>query len=165
MGWTDERVEQSKVLWTEGLSASQIALVLGGVSRNAVLSKLHRIGFAGTVPHASKPARSQKYASPPPELPKPEPAPPAPAIEAPKQDCSVTIFEAGFLNCRWPLWSLEDHADTRRYCGAMKEQDSPYCRAHEAKAFTKGVSRRDISARSKAQNIERATGLKRTFGG
>ena len=43
MGWTDERVEMLKQLWTEGLSASQIADRLGGVSRNAVIGKVHRL--------------------------------------------------------------------------------------------------------------------------
>ena len=43
MGWTDERVELLKQLWTEGHSASQIADRLGGVSRNAVIGKVHRL--------------------------------------------------------------------------------------------------------------------------
>src|ERR1700689_3208048 len=50
MSWTDERVEQLKSLWTEGLSASQIARTLGGVTRNAVIGKVHRLGLAGRAP-------------------------------------------------------------------------------------------------------------------
>ncbi|MCB1513625.1 MAG: GcrA cell cycle regulator, partial [Hyphomicrobiaceae bacterium] len=42
MAWTDERVELLKKLWSEGLSASQIASRIGGVSRNAVIGKVHR---------------------------------------------------------------------------------------------------------------------------
>ena len=45
MNWTDERVEKLKRLWSEGLSASQIAAQLGGVSRNAVIGKAHRLGL------------------------------------------------------------------------------------------------------------------------
>ena len=45
MNWTDERVELLKKLWSEGLSASQIATQLGGVSRNAVIGKAHRLGL------------------------------------------------------------------------------------------------------------------------
>ena len=46
--WTDDRVEQLKKLWAEGLSASQIAARLGaGVTRNAVIGKVHRLGLAG----------------------------------------------------------------------------------------------------------------------
>jgi len=42
MSWTDERVEVLKKLWSDGLSASQIAKQLGGVTRNAVIGKVHR---------------------------------------------------------------------------------------------------------------------------
>ena len=47
MSWTDERVEQLKKLWAEGLSASQIAGRIGGVTRNAVIGKVHRLGLSG----------------------------------------------------------------------------------------------------------------------
>ncbi|NTJ41283.1 GcrA cell cycle regulator [Agrobacterium larrymoorei] len=47
MNWTDERVEKLKRLWAEGLSASQIAAQLGGVSRNAVIGKVHRLNLPG----------------------------------------------------------------------------------------------------------------------
>ncbi|WP_375612825.1 MULTISPECIES: GcrA family cell cycle regulator [unclassified Bartonella] len=47
MGWTCERVELLKKLWSEGLSASQIAAQLGGVSRNAVIGKVHRLKLPG----------------------------------------------------------------------------------------------------------------------
>jgi GcrA cell cycle regulator len=45
--WNDERVEQLKKLWAEGRSASQIAAEIGGVSRNAVIGKVHRLGLSG----------------------------------------------------------------------------------------------------------------------
>src|SRR6202158_4113946 len=47
MSWTDERVETLKKLWADGLSASQIAAVLGGITRNAVIGKVHRLGLSG----------------------------------------------------------------------------------------------------------------------
>ena len=47
MAWTDERVEMLKKLWADGLSASQIAKQLGGVTRNAVIGKVHRLGLSG----------------------------------------------------------------------------------------------------------------------
>ncbi|MCU0907420.1 MAG: GcrA cell cycle regulator [Rhodobacteraceae bacterium] len=46
MSWTDERVETLKRMWTEGQSASQIAKELGGVTRNAVIGKVHRLGLS-----------------------------------------------------------------------------------------------------------------------
>jgi len=45
MSWTDERIERLKALWTKGMTASHIADELGGVSRNAVIGKAHRLGL------------------------------------------------------------------------------------------------------------------------
>src|ERR1700679_124450 len=56
MNWSDDRVEQLKSLWTEGLSASQIARALGGVTRNAVIGKVHRLGLAGR----ASPSRAER---------------------------------------------------------------------------------------------------------
>ena len=63
MSWTDERVEGLKKMWAEGKSASQIAKDLGGVTRNAVIGKVHRLGLsnrAGASASApeKKPARA-----------------------------------------------------------------------------------------------------------
>jgi GcrA cell cycle regulator len=49
MSWTDERVELLKRMWGEGQSASQIAKELGGVTRNAVIGKVHRLGLSNRV--------------------------------------------------------------------------------------------------------------------
>jgi GcrA cell cycle regulator len=46
MNWTDERVEQLCMLWGQGLSASKIAALMGGVTRNAVIGKVHRLKLA-----------------------------------------------------------------------------------------------------------------------
>lgn len=60
MGWTEERVELLKKLWLEGLSASQIAGVLGeGVTRNAVIGKVHRLKLSGRAKPASSTPRAR----------------------------------------------------------------------------------------------------------
>jgi len=72
MGWTEERVELLKKLWMEGLSASQIAAVLGdGVTRNAVIGKVHRLKLSGRAKPVSSaprvrsaPRPSRRVASP-----------------------------------------------------------------------------------------------------
>ena len=46
MSWTEEKVEKLKELWGKGSTASQIAMVLGGVSRNAVIGKAHRLNLS-----------------------------------------------------------------------------------------------------------------------
>ncbi len=56
MSWTDERVELLKKLWADGLSASQIAAELGGITRNAVIGKVHRLGLSGRAKSASSAA-------------------------------------------------------------------------------------------------------------
>ncbi|MDF7775087.1 GcrA family cell cycle regulator, partial [Sphingomonas sp. AOB5] len=45
MSWTDERIDTLKKMWNSGLTATQIAEELGGVSRNAVIGKAHRLGL------------------------------------------------------------------------------------------------------------------------
>ena len=77
MSWTDERVETLRTMWSEGKSASQIAKELGGITRNAVIGKVHRLGcptgWAGrTVPRTS-PARSTRWRGH--RAPEPAPAP------------------------------------------------------------------------------------------
>jgi GcrA cell cycle regulator len=62
MSWTDERVELLKKLWSDGLSASRIAAVLGGITRNAVIGKVHRLGLSGRAKSASAAASHQRKA-------------------------------------------------------------------------------------------------------
>jgi GcrA cell cycle regulator len=60
MNWTDERVELLTKLWAEGLSASQIARQLGGVTRNAVIGKVHRLKLSGRAKTTASPNRAKK---------------------------------------------------------------------------------------------------------
>jgi len=70
MGWTDERVELLKKLWMEGLSASQIAAMLGeGVTRNAVIGKVHRLKLSGRAKPASSTPRVRSTPRPAPRRP------------------------------------------------------------------------------------------------
>lgn len=81
MSWTDERVEILKRMWGEGQSASTIAKELGGVTRNAVIGKVHRLGLsnrAGTTAAKAAPADPKPKAE---AKPKVEPAKPKPAPE------------------------------------------------------------------------------------
>ncbi|NWK95520.1 GcrA cell cycle regulator [Sphingobium lactosutens] len=127
MSWTDERIDQLKAMWERGLTASQIADELGGVSRNAVIGKAHRLGLqsrpspvkANEAP--KKPAPPRKPApeadtpraaapiAPPPAPPRPA-APVAPAAPAapvaaasadapppPPQPRIVSVGPGGFL--------------------------------------------------------------------
>ena len=57
MSWTDERIDRLTKMWEGGATASQIADELGGVSRNAVIGKVHRLGLSGRAA-PSQPART-----------------------------------------------------------------------------------------------------------
>ena len=50
MSWTDEKVNKLKDLWGKGQTASQIAEIIGGVTRNAVIGKAHRLNLSGKIP-------------------------------------------------------------------------------------------------------------------
>ena len=67
MSWTDERVETLKKMWAEGQSASQIAKELGGVTRNAVIGKVHRLGLSNRTT-AEEEAAPEVAAAPAPEV-------------------------------------------------------------------------------------------------
>ena len=83
MSWTDERVETLKKMWSEGQSASQIAKELGGVTRNAVIGKVHRLGLSNRA--GSAPAAKAEPAATKPED-KPKPAAKQAAAPAPKPE-------------------------------------------------------------------------------
>ena len=74
MSWTDERVELLKKMWGEGQSASQIAKELGGVTRNAVIGKVHRLGLSNRATSGSKSDSATKADVKPKAAPKPKAA-------------------------------------------------------------------------------------------
>jgi len=90
MSWTDERVETLKKMWAEGQSASQIAKELGGVTRNAVIGKVHRLGLSNRVGGGASEEEPEVAVAPAPAAtaapPRAEPAAPKPAVvaEAPR---------------------------------------------------------------------------------
>ena len=88
MSWTEERIDRLKAMWTKGATASQIAEELGGVSRNAVIGKAHRLGLesrpspvkAGE--EKAKKAPAKAGAAPAPKAAKAAAPKPAPAAES-----------------------------------------------------------------------------------
>jgi len=134
MSWTDDRIEQLKSLWTEGLSASHIAKVMGGISRNAVIGKVHRLGLAGRV-GAPRGERIRL------------PSAPRAAMRAHVQQPSVveeepivlddgsfaTVLTINDRMCRWPIGDPSEHEF--HFCGRKPKPGSPYCEAHARKAY------------------------------
>ncbi len=168
MSWSDERVELLKKLWSEGLSASQIAGRLGGVTRNAVIGKVHRLGLAGRATtsriktHRARPRmaqqpsaaaaakRTQKPASRfaaigNPALralyqPEAEPFIPAQEeLDIPLKE-RKSIQTLGECHCRWPIGDPQ-HAEFH-FCGKDKVPGLPYCEFHARRAFQPPQTRR-----------------------
>ncbi|MEP2783435.1 MAG: GcrA family cell cycle regulator [Pseudoruegeria sp.] len=103
MSWTDERVEVLKKMWNEGQSASQIAKELGGVTRNAVIGKVHRLGLSNrTGGGGSKAASKEKpaAAAKPAPKPKPTPKPAAPRAEKPATTAAPAATEKAIVPIR-----------------------------------------------------------------
>ena len=160
MAWTDERVELLKKLWADGLSASQIAGRLGGVTRNAVIGKVHRLGLSGR-------ATSSRSSSPRPRRQHVPRANRAPSLLygtrgntalkpqydtdldlelAPLEELIIPIHERASIMtlkesmCRWPIGDPgepEFHFCGRKKCGTL-----PYCEHHARMAYQPVQARR-----------------------
>jgi GcrA cell cycle regulator len=98
MSWTDERIERLKAMWTEGSTASQIADELGGVSRNAVIGKAHRLGLESrpspVKPGEEKEKKPKTAAAPRPRADRPVSSKPVPAASASQSIPSVAPADA-----------------------------------------------------------------------
>ena len=145
MGWTDERVETLKKLWLDGLSASQIAKQLGGVTRNAVIGKVHRLGLSGRAtpsqpqrpifkaPRAPRPAVAAAAPAPrrpiEPVMPSAQPAP----AYYPEEPGSATVLTLGAHMCKWPIG--DPSSDSFTFCGRRSDREGPYCMDHARVAY------------------------------
>ena len=102
MSWTEERIERLKAMWTKGSTARQIADELGGVSRNAVIGKAHRLGLESR-PSPVKPGEEKEKkvaakaapAAKPAKAPAQRPAPVAAAAREPAADATRPAAPAG----------------------------------------------------------------------
>jgi GcrA cell cycle regulator len=182
MSWTDERVELLRQLWLDGKSASQISAELGlGITRNAVIGKVHRLGLSGR-------AKSTAPATPRVRQ-RPASTPRAPmanrpsgggghavrgntalafsidtAIEARPQyhedvvvpmSLRVTIVELKEAMCRWPLG--DPTTPEFRYCGIQSTGAAPYCVHHGRMAYQPVQDRRRERERERRAMASRPT--------
>src|SRR6478609_10621078 len=168
MGWTDERVELLKKLWQDGLSASQIAKQLGGVTRNAVIGKVHRLGLSGRAA-PSKPARPA-FKAPRPARPAAAPSAPrriaepvsaqTPSIQPPSPPVryveeapgSATVLTLGAHMCKWPIG--DPSSDSFTFCG-RRQDDGPYCMEHARVAYQPVQAKKRSGANELARSLRR----------
>ena len=158
MAWTDERVARLTKLWADGLSASQVAADLGGVTRNAVIGKVHRLGLSGRVKQPSKsggrPKRtarangqarvnraSQKTSRANSATQQISTAPVVEDVVAPKPK-RLKLIQLTDSTCKWP------HGDPQEadfcFCGHSIKVDTPYCEYHCNLAYQPVSDRRRV---------------------
>lgn len=166
-GWTAERNAKCVKLWNDGLSAAEIAVRLGGgLSRSAVLGKLHRLGLSGrgsrlTAAVRSKAAkraratqagkRAAQNVSKPKVEPKTSPmkavwAKEPPKEKAPNEDVfamrpdAKRLVDLNFEDCRWPFAKFDEVAT--HFCGHRREPGLAYCAEHSVIAHAPPQPRR-----------------------
>jgi GcrA cell cycle regulator len=158
MSWTDERVELLKKLWADGLSASQIAAELGGITRNAVIGKVHRLGLSGRAKSTSSTSpRPRKARSPSHMLRIGRPSIRGNTALAHAYDIETeaepelidniipigqrrTLLELNEQTCRWPVG---DPGSTEFFfCGGNTVTGLPYCAYHSRVAYQPAGDRR-----------------------
>lgn len=173
MRWTDERKEILKKLWAEGLSASMIASRLGGVTRNSVISKVHRLGLSGRTTTkrlaqsrggkmGAKRVRAQQRAAAAAAKPQsalqrafaagPEPFEPRPALEVPMSQRKV-LDDLNPGDCRFPYG---DGPFT--FCVRPKVDGLSYCADHAQICFQPpAISRRPSASPARSLRIVAGT--------
>ena len=134
MSWTEQEVETAKSMWNAGESASAIAAVLKGKSRNAVIGKLNRLGDLGGVQARAKPKAPRRAVAPKPAPKRPvvkrdpvrddELVPPAPSMQG-----KVTLGTVGHHQCRFPMGDPRLGQDMPM-CGQRTDEGRSYCEAH-----------------------------------
>ena len=168
--WTPERVKRLTELWNAGVTAGQIKKLLGGVTRNAVVGKVHRLGLnrrpspiSGAKQEEHRlvraPVRSVKAAPPPPVVPQPVSAVPDGTFTGPLMD-----FPASG-RCKFPRGDIR--TKDFQCCGAETSglTDS-WCPEHRRVVFNSGATElsSERAARRALKKAERDSGVVRMFG-
>lgn len=131
MSWTDERVTLLKKLWGEGKTAAEIAKALGGVTRNAVIGKAHRLKLSNRVSPIQQNERKEERI---PEIKKPIKTR-AVVMAKPANTFfkGLKMIELKERMCRWPSGDPKD--EDFAFCGCSSVPGLPYCEDHAKMAY------------------------------
>jgi GcrA cell cycle regulator len=140
MSWTDERVALLKKLWSEGKTAAEIAQLLGGITRNAVIGKAHRLRLSGRVSPIQQNVRPETIAvrtkASSPKIHKAsvrEATVPLPPVDDYIPGAGVDLVELKERMCRWPMGDPKESGF--KFCGCESVEGLPYCEHHARIAF------------------------------
>jgi GcrA cell cycle regulator len=154
MSWTDDRVSLLRRLWGEGRTAAEIAKELGGVTRNAVIGKAHRLKLSNRVSPiqqnkkpASKPVHERKISSDQSSasvvvsVMKSAPVRLKPEI---KTGHLLSLMDLKPRQCRWPVG--DPHEEAFGFCGCESISGLPYCSDHAKVAYQAATRNRILQA-------------------
>ena len=131
MSWTHERIEQLKKLWEAGYTASNIATELGGITRNAVIGKAHRLGLSGRMKSKSKFSSVSIVRKRKMPVNKNSKIIELTTSVEPMNPTSFADIKDGL--CRWPLGEPEDL--DFKFCGRKCAEGMIYCTEHHSLAY------------------------------
>jgi len=142
MSWTDERVVLLKKLWGEGKTAAEIAKALGGVTRNAVIGKAHRLKLSNRISPIQQNERKEDRA---PEVKKTLKTK-AIVMAKPANTSfkSLKMIELKERMCRWPSGDPKD--EDFSFCGCTSVPGLPYCEDHAKQAYQVASRSRTLKA-------------------
>ncbi len=138
MSWTDDRVTLLKKLWTEGKTAAEIAKELGGVTRNAVIGKAHRLKLSNRV----SPIQQNKKPAPIPKK-KIETTTKEILAEDAKRK-TIGLIDLNPSACRWPIGDPQEEAFG--FCGDSAMPSLPYCVEHAKVAYQAATRNRILKS-------------------
>lgn len=150
MFWTDEKVEELRRLWDKGLTANEIAKVLG-VTKNAIVGKVHRLCLKARPSPIKVKGEEEQIVTEAIEvtvIEETEEAPIENTVEQEPQEVKpaspadgnkVKLVELDSHTCRWPIGDPRD--DDFGFCGKKVRTGQTYCDEHAAMAYVKAVRR------------------------
>jgi GcrA cell cycle regulator len=155
MSWTDERVELLKKLWSDGLSASRIAAQLGGITRNAVIGKVHRLRLSGRKSVSAAASRKASFSSHMVRMPRASTRGNTALAQVYDYDAEATpesieniipigqrcgLIDLTEQTCHWPIG--DPGSSDFMFCGGNPVAGLPYCAYHCRIAYRPAAERR-----------------------
>lgn len=149
MSWTDDRVALLKKLWGEGKTAAEIAKELGGVTRNAVIGKAHRLKLSNRVSPIQQNKKPVSKQTQPAEK---KPKTVLPVTQDVDRDREVVpLMDLKGNMCRWPIGDPQE--ESFGFCGDESMSGLPYCMDHAKVAYQAATRNRIIKDEASQEKV------------